>query len=174
MLYRLGTRIPQLVGAGHFIADNAAVIGSVTLENNVSVWFGAVLRGDNETLHIGANSNIQDGAVLHTDMGAPLNIAADVTVGHHAMLHGCTVGAGSLIGIKAVILNGAVIGKNCLIGANALVTEGKVIPDNSLVLGSPGKVARILTADEIAAMHANTAHYVENSARYLADLKAIE
>ena len=112
--------------------------------------------------------------MLHTDMGAPLNIAADVTVGHHAMLHGCTVGAGSLIGIKAVILNGAVIGKNCLIGANALVTEGKVIPDNSLVLGSPGKVARILTADEIAAMHANTAHYVENSARYLADLKAIE
>lgn len=174
MLYRLGTRIPQLVGSGHFIADNAAVIGSVILENNVSVWFGAVLRGDNEALHIGANSNIQDGAVLHTDMGAPLNIAADVTVGHHAMLHGCTVGAGSLIGIKAVILNGAVIGKNCLIGANALVTEGKAIPDNSLVLGSPGKVARILTADEIAAMHANTAHYVENSARYLAELKAIK
>lgn len=174
MLYRLGTRIPQLIGEGHFIAGNAAVIGSVILENNVSVWFGAVLRGDNEALHIGANSNIQDGAVLHTDMGAPLNIAADVTVGHHAMLHGCTVGAGSLIGIKAVILNGAVIGKNCLIGANALVTEGKVIPDNSLVLGSPGKVARSLTAGEIAAMHANTAHYVENAAHYIAGLEAIE
>ena len=173
MLYRLDTRIPQLIGAGHFIADNAAVIGSVILENNASVWFGAVLRGDNETLYIGENSNIQDGAVLHTDMGAPLNIAANVTVGHHAMLHGCTVGAGSLIGIKAVILNGAVIGKNCLIGANALVTEGKVIPDNSLVLGSPGKVARSLTADEIAAMHANTAHYVENAAHYIAELKAI-
>ena len=173
MLYRLDTRIPQLIGTGHFIADNAAVIGSVILENNASVWFGAVLRGDNEALHIGANSNIQDGAVLHTDMGAPLNIAADVTVGHHAMLHGCTVGAGSLIGIKAVILNGAVIGKNCLIGANALVTEGKVIPDNSLVLGSPGKVARSLTAEEIAAMHANTAHYVENAAHYIAELKAI-
>ena len=173
MLYRLDTRIPQLIGTGHFIADNAAVIGSVILENNASVWFGAVLRGDNEALHIGANSNIQDGAVLHTDMGAPLNIAADVTVGHHAMLHGCTVGAGSLIGIKAVILNGAVIGKNCLIGANALVTEGKVIPDNSLVLGSPGKVARSLTAGEIAAMHANTAHYVENAAHYIAELKAI-
>ena len=173
MLYRLDTRIPQLIGTGHFIADNAAVIGSVILENNASVWFGAVLRGDNETLYIGENSNIQDGAVLHTDMGAPLNIAANVTVGHHAMLHGCTVGAGSLIGIKAVILNGAVIGKNCLIGANTLVTEGKVIPDNSLVLGSPGKVARSLTADEIAAMHANTAHYVENAAHYIAELKAI-
>ena len=173
MLYRLDTRIPQLIGTGHFIADNAAVIGSVILENNASVWFGAVLRGDNEALHIGANSNIQDGAVLHTDMGAPLNIAANVTVGHQAMLHGCTIGEGSLIGIKAVILNGAVIGKNCLIGANALVTEGKVIPDNSLVLGSPGKVARSLTADEIAAMHANTAHYVENAAHYIAELKAI-
>ena len=173
MLYRLDTRIPQLIGTGHFIADNAAVIGSVILENNASVWFGAVLRGDNEALHIGANSNIQDGAVLHTDMGAPLNIAANVTVGHQAMLHGCTIGEGSLIGIKAVILNGAVIGKNCLIGANALVTEGKVIPDNSLVLGSPGKIARSLTADEIAAMHANTAHYVENAAHYIAELKAI-
>ncbi|MGB8516994.1 MAG: gamma carbonic anhydrase family protein, partial [Gallionella sp.] len=144
------------------------------LENQVSVWFGAVLRGDNETLHIGENSNIQDNAVLHTDMGTPLNIAANVTVGHHAMLHGCSVGAGSLIGIKAVILNHAVIGKNCLIGANALITEGKVIPDNSLVVGSPGKVLRTLTDDEIAAMHANTAHYVENAARYAAELQAIQ
>ena len=174
MRYRLGTRIPQLIGAGHFIADNAAVIGSVTLESHTSVWFGAVLRGDNEPLHIGANSNIQDGAVLHTDMGAPLTIAANVTVGHQAMLHGCSVGEGSLIGIKAVILNHAVIGKNCLIGANALVTEGKVIPDNSLVIGSPGKVVRTLSKEEIAAMHANTAHYVENAAHYLAELEAIK
>jgi carbonic anhydrase/acetyltransferase-like protein (isoleucine patch superfamily) len=173
MLYRLGSRIPQLNGAGHFIADTAAVIGSVVLENKVSIWFGAVLRGDNETLHIGANSNIQDNAVLHTDMGAPLHIAANVTVGHHAMLHGCSVGEGSLIGIKAVILNHAVIGKNCLIGANALITEGKVIPDNSLVVGSPGKVLRSLTESEVAAIHANTAHYLENAAHYLAELAEI-
>lgn len=174
MLYRLDTRIPQLQGAGHFIADTAAVIGSVILEDRASVWFGAVLRGDNELLHIGANSNIQDNAVLHTDLGAPLHIAANVTVGHHAMLHGCRVGEGSLIGIKAVILNHAVIGKNCLIGANALVTEGKIIPDNSLVVGSPGKVVRTLSNEEIAAMHANTAHYVENAAHYLSHLVAIK
>jgi carbonic anhydrase/acetyltransferase-like protein (isoleucine patch superfamily) len=142
--------------------------------SSVSVWFGAVLRGDNEMLHIGENSNIQDGAILHTDMGAPLNIAANVTVGHQAMLHGCSVGEGSLIGIKAVILNHAVIGKNCLIGANALVTEGKVIPDNSLVVGSPGKVLRSLTETEIAAMHANTAHYVENAAHYRVELEIVK
>lgn len=174
MIYRLGKRIPQLNGEGHFIADTAAVIGSVILEDRASVWFGAVLRGDNETLHIGANTNIQDNAVLHTDMGAPLHIAANVTVGHHAMLHGCSVDSGSLIGINAVVLNHAVIGKNCLIGANALVTEGKVIPDGSLVVGSPGKVLRSLSDDEIAAMHANTAHYVENAAYYLAELQTIK
>ncbi|MEQ1917257.1 MAG: gamma carbonic anhydrase family protein [Gallionella sp.] len=170
MLYRLGSHSPQLIGSGHFIADNAAVIGLVIMQEHSSVWFGATLRGDNEPLHIGRNSNIQDGAVLHTDMGAPLHIAEDVTVGHQAMLHGCSVGAGSLIGIKAVILNHAVIGKNCLIGANALVTEGKVIPDNSLVVGSPGKVVRTLSEEEISAMHANTTHYVENAARYLTEL----
>ena len=174
MLYRLGSHSPQLIGSGHFIADNAAVIGLVVMQENSSVWFGATLRGDNEPLHVGANSNIQDGAVLHTDMGAPLNIAANVTVGHQAMLHGCSVGEGSLIGIKAVVLNHAVIGKNCLIGANALVTEGKLIPDNSLVVGSPGKVIRSLTEAEIAAMHANTAHYVENAARYLNELTPLE
>ena len=166
MLYRLGERIPELRGTRHFIADSASVIGSVILEDNVSVWFSAVLRGDNEPIRIGANSNIQDGAVLHTDPGAPLTIAENVTVGHQATLHGCTIGAGSLIGIKAVILNHSIIGKNCLIGANALITEGQVIPDNSLVLGSPGKVARILTEQEIAAMRDNTAHYVEQMARY--------
>ncbi|OGS97948.1 MAG: gamma carbonic anhydrase family protein [Gallionellales bacterium RBG_16_56_9] len=166
MLYRLGERIPELRGDQHFVADNASIIGSVILENNVSVWFNAVLRGDNEPIHIGANSNIQDGAVLHTDPGAPLTVAANVTVGHQAALHGCTIGEGSLIGIRAVILNHSVIGKNCLIGANTLITEGKVIPDNSLVIGSPGKIVRTLTEEEIAGMHANAAHYVELAARY--------
>jgi carbonic anhydrase/acetyltransferase-like protein (isoleucine patch superfamily) len=142
----------------------------VILENNVSIWFGAVLRGDNEAIQIGANSNIQDGSVLHTDIGAPLTVGTNVTVGHHAMLHGCTIGEGSLIGIKSVILNHAVIGKNCLIGANALVTEGKVVPDNSLVVGSPGKILRSLTEEEIAAMHLNCAGYVERAAYFAANL----
>ena len=166
MIYSLGERIPELRGKQHFIADNASVIGSVILENNVSVWFNAVLRGDNEPIHIGANSNIQDGSVLHTDPGAPLTVAANVTVGHQVTLHGCTIGEGSLIGIKAVILNHSVIGKNCLIGANTLITEGKIIPDNSLVVGSPGKVLRTLTEAEIVVLHANTAYYVELMARY--------
>ena len=173
MLYSLGKRIPELRGARHFVAGNASVIGSVILEENVSVWFNAVLRGDNEPIHIGVNSNIQDGAVLHTDPGAPLTVAANVTVGHQATLHGCTIGAGSLIGIKAVILNHSVIGKNCLIGANTLITEGKVIPDNSLVVGSPGKVLRTLTEAEIAALQANAAHYVELMARYSKELHPI-
>ncbi|MGC2048686.1 MAG: gamma carbonic anhydrase family protein, partial [Gallionella sp.] len=161
MLYSLGSRIPELRGDNHFIADNASVIGSVVLEENVSIWFNAVVRGDNETIHIGANSNIQDGAVLHTDPGAPLTIAAKVTVGHQATLHGCSIGEGSLIGIKAVVLNHSMIGRNCLIGANTLITEGKVIPDNSLVTGSPGKVVRTLTEDEIDAISANAVHYLE-------------
>ncbi|MGA9665900.1 MAG: gamma carbonic anhydrase family protein [Gallionella sp.] len=166
MLYSLGERIPELRGERHFVADNAAVIGTVILENNVSVWFNAVLRGDNEPIHIGANSNIQDGAVLHTDLGIPLTVAENVSVGHQATLHGCTVGEGSLVGIKATLLNHSIIGRNCLIGACALITEGKVIPDNSLVIGSPGKVVRTLTDAEIAALHANADHYVELVARY--------
>ena len=166
MRYRLAERVPELRGERHFIADNASVIGSVILEENVSIWFNAVVRGDNEAIRIGANSNIQDGAVLHTDPGAPLTIAANVTVGHQAVLHGCSIGEGSLIGIKAVVLNHSVIGRNCLIGANTLITEGKIIPDNSLVTGSPGKVVRTLTEAEIAALHANSAHYVELMAHY--------
>jgi len=166
MLYRLGDRIPELRGERHFIADNAAVIGSVILENNVSIWFNAVLRGDNEPIHIGANSNIQDGAVIHTDIGTPLRVGANVSVGHQAMLHGCTIGDGSLIGIKAVLLNHSIIGKNCLIGANTLITEGKVIPDKSLVVGSPGKILRTLTDAEITALLTNADHYVELMARY--------
>jgi carbonic anhydrase/acetyltransferase-like protein (isoleucine patch superfamily) len=173
MLYRLNERTPELRGERHFIAGNASVIGSVILENNVSVWFNAVLRGDNEPIHIGTNSNIQDGAVLHTDLGTPLTVAANVSVGHQAMLHGCTIGEGSLIGIKATILNHSVIGRNCLIGANTLITEGRVIPDNSLVIGSPGKVVRTLTEAEIAALHANTAHYVELMGRYADGLNTL-
>ncbi len=172
MLYKLGQRIPELRGDTHFIADTAAVIGTVILENNVSIWFGAVLRGDNEAIHIGENSNVQDGAVLHTDPGIPLSVGPNVTVGHQAMLHGCSIGAGSLIGIKSVILNNAVIGRNCLIGANTLITEGKVIADNSLVVGSPGKVLRSLNEEEIAAMHNNTAHYVIQLQRYLSGLES--
>jgi carbonic anhydrase/acetyltransferase-like protein (isoleucine patch superfamily) len=174
MLYRLGERTPELRGSKHFIAESASIIGSVILEDNVSVWFGAVLRGDNEPIHIGRNSNIQDGAVLHTDPGAPLNVASNVTIGHQVMLHGCTIGTGSLVGIKAVILNHAVIGKNCLIGANALIAEGKVIPDNSLVIGSPGIILRTLTEAEIAALQANAARYVELMARYSNELHPIE
>ncbi len=152
---------------------NASVIGTVILEDNVSVWFNAVIRGDNEPIHIGTNSNIQDGAVLHTDPGAPLTIGSNVTVSHLVMLHGCTIGDGSLIGIHSVILNHAVIGRNCLIGANTLITEGKVIPDNSLVVGSPGKVLRTLSEEEITAIHANAARYVENLKRYLSSLVSI-
>jgi carbonic anhydrase/acetyltransferase-like protein (isoleucine patch superfamily) len=174
-LHRLGDRIPELCGDMHFVAPSADVIGNVILENNVSIWFGAVLRGDSdEPIRIGANSNIQDCSVLHTDIGAPLTVGANVTVGHQVMLHGCTIGEGSLIGIKAVILNHAVIGKNCLIGANTLVTEGKVIPDNSLVVGSPGKVLRTLGTEEIAAMHANTTHYVKQAAHFAANLHSIK
>ena len=167
MLYQLKDRIPELRGATHFIAPSADVIGLVILEDNVSIWFNAVLRGDNEPIHIGRNSNIQDGCVLHTDPGAPLRVGDNVTVGHKAVLHGCTIGNGCLIGINSVILNHAVIGSNCLIGANALVTEGKVIPDNSLVLGSPGKVARILSPEAIAEIHASPARYVANLQYYL-------
>jgi carbonic anhydrase/acetyltransferase-like protein (isoleucine patch superfamily) len=170
MLHSLATRKPELRGIHHFIAPNAAVIGSVILENNVSIWFNAVLRGDIEPIHIGENSNVQDGVVCHTDRGAPLVVGRDVTVGHKAVLHGCTVGDGCLIGINSVVLSRAVIGKNCLIGANALVTEGEIIPDNSLVVGSPGRVIRALRDEEIAAMRENVAHYVENLHHYLTAL----
>ena len=173
MLYTLAGRTPELRGENHFIAPNASVIGSVILENNVSIWFNAVIRGDNELICIGANCNIQDGAVLHTDPGAPLTIGNQVTVGHLAMLHGCTIGGGSLIGIHSTILNHAVIGRNCLVGANTLITEGKVIPDNALVVGSPGKVLRSLRVEEIAALHANAMRYTENVIRYATSLVSL-
>jgi carbonic anhydrase/acetyltransferase-like protein (isoleucine patch superfamily) len=170
MLYALDSRRAQLRGGHHYVAANATVIGSVVLEDESSVWFNAVIRGDNDVITLGRRSNVQDAAVLHTDAGIPLTLGAEVSVGHQAMLHGCTVGDGSLIGIKALILNRAVIGQECLIGANALVTEGKVIPDRSLVLGSPGKVVRTLSSEEIADMRAIAAHYVANARRYLGGL----
>jgi carbonic anhydrase/acetyltransferase-like protein (isoleucine patch superfamily) len=149
-----------------WIAPSAVVIGKVKLETNASVWWNAVLRGDNELITIGVNSNVQDGCVLHTDPGYPLTIGRDVTVGHMVMLHGCTIGDGSLIGIGSVILNGASIGRNCLIGAKALIPEGRVIPDNSVVMGAPGKVVREVSAQQSEGMAAGAAKYVANWRRY--------
>jgi len=150
-----------------WVAPNATVIGRVRLARDSSVWFGAVLRGDQEPISVGERSNVQDGCVLHTDMDFPLDIAADCTVGHLAMLHGCTIHRNSLIGIGAVILNGAVIGENCLIGAKALIPERKVIPAGSLVMGAPGKVVRQLTDAEIAGLTKSAQHYAENWKRYV-------
>ena len=164
-IYRLGEHTPQLQ-EGVWIADTATVIGDVHLGRNVNLWFGAILRGDNDPITIGDNTNVQDAAVLHTDDGVPLNIGANVTIGHKAMLHGCTVGEGSLIGINAVVLNRAVIGKHCLIGANSLIPEGKVIPDRSLVCGSPGRIIRELTDHEISKLQASADNYVNNALRY--------
>mgnify|MGYP000169697338 CR=1 FL=1 len=152
MRYRLGDRRVVCPADGDwFIADDALVIGSVTLCVEASIWYRAVVRGDSEQISIGARSNVQDGAVLHADPGFPLTIGADVTVGHLAMLHGCTIGDGTLVGIKAVVLNGARIGRNCVVGAGALVTEGKEFPDGSMILGSPAKAVRQLTPEQIAA-----------------------
>ncbi len=172
MIYHLGERKLQLRGHGHYIAPNAVVVGSVTLEQQVSVWFNVVIRGDNENIVLGPRCNIQDGSVLHTDEGVPLRLEASVSVGHLAMVHGCVIGEGSLIGIKAVVLNHAVIGKECLIGANALIPEGKSIPDRSLVVGSPGRVVRTLTEDEVAGLYRIADHYVENAERYRRELIA--
>ncbi|HEY7945840.1 MAG: gamma carbonic anhydrase family protein [Burkholderiales bacterium] len=173
MLFALGSRKVQLNGSGHYVAPNATLIGDVVLESESSVWFNVVIRGDNDTIIVGARSNIQDGSVLHTDAGVPLILGPSVSVGHLVMLHGCTIGEGSLIGIKAVILNGARIGRECLVGANTLVPEGKTIPDRSLVLGSPGKVVRTLDADEVAKLRWIADHYVDNARRYRADLCAV-
>ncbi len=171
MIYTLEGRAPTLPGADYFIADSAAVIGSVTLHPNASIWFNCVVRGDTDDLIIGENSNVQDGAVLHTDPGIKLRIGRDVTVGHMVMLHGCEIGDNTLVGIKSVVLNGAKIGKNCIIGANSLITEGKQIPDGSLVIGSPGKVVRPVTPQEIRMITHSAAHYVENARRYRQQLK---
>ncbi len=157
--------VPE-ISSDSWVAPNAIIIGKVKLEKNSIIWFNAVLRGDIEKIVIGENSNIQDGSVLHTDPGCPLAVGKGVTVGHMVMLHGCEISDDTLIGIGSTILNKAKIGKNCIIGASTLVTENKVIPDNSLVLGSPGKVIRKVTDDEIKVICENAKHYVENSKRY--------
>ena len=165
MIYDLEKNVPE-ISADSWVAPNAIIIGKVKLEKNSSIWFNAVLRGDIEKIVIGENSNIQDGSVLHTDPGCPLTVGKGVTVGHMVMLHGCEISNDTLIGIGSTILNKAKIGKNCIIGANTLVTENKTIPDNSLVLGSPGKVIRKVTDDEIKVIRENAKHYVKNSKRY--------
>ena len=161
------------VASSCWVAPNATLIGRVRLQMDVSIWFGAVLRGDQELIDIGARSNVQDNCVLHTDMGFPLTVGPDCTIGHQVMLHGCTIRRNSLIGIGAVVLNGAVIGENCLIGAKSLVSERKVIPPGSLVMGAPGKVVRQLTDAEIAGLTKAAEHYAANWKRYAAGLTAI-
>ena len=170
MKYALGEHKVSTDGDDYWIAPNASVIGKVTLEAGASIWFGAVLRGDNDPIVIGAGSNVQENSVLHTDEGCPLTVGKNVTIGHMAMLHGCTVGDNSLIGIGAVVLNNAKIGKNCIIGAKALITEGTEIPDNSLVVGAPGKVIRTVSDDVVKDLLHSAEHYVTRSRLFKADL----
>ena len=165
MIYDFEKNVPE-VHPESWVASNATIIGKVKLEKNSSIWFNAVLRGDIELITIGENSNIQDGSVLHTDPGYPLTVGKGVTVGHMVMLHGCQISDDTLIGIGSIILNNAKIGKNCIIGANTLITENKVIPDNSLVVGSPGRVLRKVTDEEIKAVLENGKHYVDFSKKY--------
>jgi carbonic anhydrase/acetyltransferase-like protein (isoleucine patch superfamily) len=169
-VYSLDAASPQIDGEA-WIAPTAVVIGDVVIGPAASLWFGAVARGDIETIRVGARSNVQENAVLHTDRGFPLTIGHDVTIGHAAIVHGCTIGDNTLIGMGATVLNGAVIGKNCLIGANALITEGKVIPDNSLVMGAPGKVIRETDAAGVEALAASAERYVQNARRFAAGLR---
>ena len=171
-LYALSGVQPD-VDPSAYVADFASVIGNVALGENVSVWSGAVIRGDNERIALANGVNVQEGAVLHTDPGFPMQIGAGVSIGHQAMLHGCTIGEGSLIGIQAVILNGAKIGKNCLIGAGALITERKEFPDNCLIVGVPAKVVRTLSEDDIAGLRKNAAEYVARSGRFKTELTKI-
>ena len=171
-IYELDGMVPQLA-ASAWVADSAQVMGNVVLGEDASVWFGTVIRGDTETITIGAGSNIQDASVLHADIGKPLVVGERVTVGHQVMLHGCTIGDESLIGIGAIVLNGAKIGKNCLVGAGALVTEGKEFPDNSLIVGSPAKVVRSLDAEAEQRLRDSARHYVENGRRFRMGLKKL-
>ena len=171
-IYRLGEHQPRLE-SGAWVAHSASVVGQVALGADSSVWYGATVRGDNDLITLGARSNVQDGAVLHTDPGFPLTLTQDVLVGHQVMLHGCTIGEGSLIGIQAIVLNGALIGKECLVGAGALIPEGRVIPDRSLVLGSPGKVVRQLSDQEAAMIRTGCAQYAERAQRYQRELQRL-
>ncbi len=171
-IYQLDDLSPAIHESA-WVADNAQVIGRVTLAEDCNVWFGVVIRGDTDTITVGRGSNIQDNSVLHADPGMPLNIGENVTVGHQVMLHGCTIGDGSLIGIQAVVLNGAKIGKNCLVGAGSLVTEGKEFPDGSVIVGSPAKAVRQLSAEQIEGLKMNAKHYIDNARRYKAGLKKL-
>jgi carbonic anhydrase/acetyltransferase-like protein (isoleucine patch superfamily) len=171
-IYELNSIAPR-VAEGAWVADSAQVMGNVELGRDSSVWFGAVVRGDTDVIRIGRGTNIQDGSVLHADAGKPLTIGDDVTVGHMVMLHGCTVGDGSLIGIGAIVLNGAKIGKGCIVGAGALVTEGKEFPDGSMIIGSPAKAVRELTPEQQQGLRASAQHYVDNAAQFRSGLKKI-
>jgi len=174
-MYKLGAIAPTLPASGNYwVAESAQVMGNVILEENASVWFGAVARGDNDPITIGENSNVQDGSVLHTDLGAPLTIGKDVTIGHMVMLHGCTIGDNTLIGIGSTILNNTVIGKNCIIGAHSLIPEGKTIPDNSLVMGAPGKVVKEIGDDHAKMIKASADVYVANWQRFKKELVRID
>lgn len=170
--YSLGDLSPK-IDPNTFIAKEATIIGDAILESGASVWPGAVIRADNATITIGKNSNVQDGAVLHVDEGVPLKIGDNVTIGHQVMLHGCTIQDGALIGIQAIVLNGAIIGRNCLVGAGALVTEGKEFPDGSLIIGSPAKVVRMLSDEEIAGLEQSAQHYAEKGSDYRKTLREL-
>lgn len=172
-LYELDGVSPQRHESS-WVADNAQVMGNVVLQQDTSVWFGATLRGDTETITVGRGSNIQDGSVLHADVGYPLAVGQNVTVGHMVMLHGCTIGDESLIGIGAVVLNGARIGRHCIVAAGALVTEGKSFPDGCMIMGSPAKVVRELTAEQIEGVRRSARHYIDNAARYRGGLKKLD
>jgi carbonic anhydrase/acetyltransferase-like protein (isoleucine patch superfamily) len=171
MIYGLGERQPVFEGDDHFIAPTASIIGSVIVKQGASIWFNAVIRGDKDIIEIGANSNIQDGAVLHTDPGIPLTVGDNVTVGHQAMLHGCTIGDHSMIGIGATILNHAKIGSNCIVGAHALITEGKEFPEGVLILGSPAKVVRELKSADFETLKSSADDYVKSGQRFLNELR---
>ena len=171
-IYQLDDLTPSIPDSA-WVADSAQVMGNVTLGEHTSVWFGAVLRGDTSTITVGKGSNVQDNSVLHADNGMPLVIGEGVTVGHQVMLHGCTVGNNSLIGIGAIVLNGVKIGNNCLVGAGALVTEGKEFPDGSMILGSPAKAVRMLSPEQIEGLKMSAQHYIKNANRYKAGLKKL-
>ena len=172
-VYQLDDQTPRIAQTA-WVADSAQVIGNVELADGASVWFGAVVRGDNETVRIGRNCNVQDACILHSDAGSPLTLADNVSVGHQVMLHGCTVGEGTLIGIQAVVLNHVVIGRNCLVGAGSFVTEGKSFPDGSMIMGSPARLVRALTPDEIEGLSRIALHYVDNAKRFRTGLKRID
>jgi len=171
-LYQLGDQTPRIADSA-WVADSAQVIGAVDLAEDVGVWFGAVLRGDTEPIRVGKGTSVQDGCVFHADPGFPLTVGENVTVGHQAMLHGCTVGDGTLIGIQAVVLNGATIGRDCLVGAGAVVTGGKAFPDGSLILGSPARAVRALRPDEVERLRRGARHYIENASRFRSELRKI-